>query len=800
MTPRPSLRPRRESYRRPRQESYRRPRQESYRRTGRAATGWFATGGLLALALVPYPAYAVLTPGPPTQPGPITTSSVSHNSVYLTWGPSHDTLGVEGYEITRQVAGAAGPAPVIATTDGGVTHYSAQTLYAGTDYTFGVFAIDTAGQVSTPQTIAVTTATFPAAAAPLPPADNSVAAHPFSDTRIDIAWAGSPSSDVSGYQVLRDGVPLPGGRVELPGGLRYSDNTVSPGVQHSYAIEAIDSGGQVSAPTTVKPPATATALAAGTGQIARGPYLSRVTGNSAVVSWWTNIATTGIVHYGIAAVTEHSLADSATTQHHAVTLTGLAPGTAYRYTVGDGTLSSTEATFKTAAPAGTPFSFAAIGDFGGASAGEAQNAANIATAGTSFIQTVGDNIYASAGNPEPDFSTVYSDYDARFFKQFGAALRSQSFFPANGNQEYYSNGKFWSTFPMPGSNHSWYSYDWGNAHFLVLDSELAFDPSTPQYAFAQADLAASQNATFRIVVVQRPPYSSATATSGSTFGRASLVPLFEKYHVALVLSGNSHNYERSFPLSGGVPAAGGVTYVVTGGGGNGHNAFTIAQPAWSAARDATHYEYTKVSVSPAALTISEINAATNSTLDSATINAPHPVAPRLAGPGVQAVPLLSVVPISGTAPPGSTVGIFFHRRGQVGYTQRRSLTVGADGRFSTSYVAIDAMRYYAAIGNAASVPVLTMIRPTVTGPAIRVVKRNSVYTVTGTSIPATTVTLHFHRPGGSASDYSILRRVAVAGNGSWAKPYIAAADIAFYVTSDVEPVTLTSGKYLILAR
>ena len=173
----------------------------------------------------------------------------------MTWGPSRDTIGVEGYEITRQVAGAAGPAPIIATTDGGVMHDTAQSLYAGTQYNFGIIAIDTAGQTSTPQTTTVTTSAFPGTPAPLPPADNSVAAHPFSATRIDIAWAGSPSSDVSGYQVIRDGVALPGGRVDLPGGLRYSDNTVTPGSQHGYAIEAIDSGGNVSVPTIVKPPA-----------------------------------------------------------------------------------------------------------------------------------------------------------------------------------------------------------------------------------------------------------------------------------------------------------------------------------------------------------------------------------------------------------------------------------------------------------------------------------------------------------------------------------------------------------------
>jgi hypothetical protein len=757
-------------------------------------------GATLAFVLIPYPTAAhALLPGPPTQPGAITTSNITYNSATLAWGASRDTLGVEGYQITRQVAGTAGPAPVIATTDGGITHYVAQNLYAGTDYVFGVIAIDTAGQTSTPQTTTVSTAAFTGTGTPQPPSDNSVAAHPFSSSRIDVAWGASPSPDISGYEVLRDGSPL--AQVNLPGGLRYSDNTVSAGTKYSYTIEAIDAGGNKSVPTTAKPPATATALATGTEQIARGPYLSKVTGSSAVVSWWTNIATTGIVHYGLASVAEHSQADATSTQHHAVTLTGLTPGAAYRYTVGDGTISSAEAVFRTAAPVGTAFAFAAIGDFGGASAGETQNAANIAADGTSFIQTVGDNIYASAGNPEPNFSTVYSDYDARFFKQFAAAVRGQSFFPANGNQEYYSNGKFWSTFPMPGSNNSWYSYNWGNAHFLVLDTELAFDPGTPQYDFAQSDLAANQGATFRIVVMQRPPYSSTSATSSSSFARAELVPLFEQYHVALVLSGNSHNYERSFPLKGGNPTAGGVTYVVTGGGGNGHNSYTIPQPAWSAHRDATNYEYTRVTVTPTALTVREIDAATNTALDSTVINAPVPVAPKLNGAAVQAVPLTTVVPITGTATPGATVGIFFHRRGQVGYTQRRTLTAGPDGKFSTSYVAVDAMRYYAAVGSATSAPILMLIRPVVNGPVNNPVKAGALYYITGSSIPATTITMHFHRPGGAANDYSVLRTVTVGSNGLWEKPIVpAAGDLAFYVTSDVEPVTLTSGVHVLQAR
>ena len=172
---------------------------------------------------------------------------------------------------------------------------------------------------------------------------------------------------------------------------------------------------------------------------------------------------------------------------------------------------------------------------------------------------------------------------------------------------------------MPGSNPSWYSYTWANAHILVLDTEQPFTAGSPQYAFAQTDLAAHQSDRWRIVVMQRPPYSSTSANSSSKPAQASLVPLFQAQHVNLVLSGNSHNYERTKPMTNGAAAAGGITYVVSGGGGNGFNAFTIAAPAYTAFREATFYEYLKVTVSATSLKVDAIRADTNTVFDTTTI-------------------------------------------------------------------------------------------------------------------------------------------------------------------------------------
>jgi hypothetical protein len=541
---------------------------------------------------------------------------VTATSATLEWGRSTDDVGVVGYRLFRGAAGAPATSLRLITSVDNARSYIATHLSSGTAYSFGIAAIDAAGNVSPMTTAEVTTSSSTDAVAPSPPSSGSVVVKPFSSTRLDVTWGAAPDDDIAAYQLLRDGTVIT--TVDLPSGLRYSDNGLAPLTPHTYAVRSIDATGNVSAAT---PGRSGTTPATGTVLITRGPYLSNVDGTSAIVSWWTNLPTAGVVSWGAAAPGEQRITDPAgTVQHHAVTITGLLPGTTYRYQVGDGAgVTSAPSSFPTMAPPGATFTFAAIGDFAGGSAIATQNAANIASSSTSFIQTLGDNIYPSAGLPDPDYSTTYSDFDARFFKPFAAAISRQAFFPANGNKEYYSDGAFWAAFPMPGTDHSWYSYDWGDAHILVLDSELPISAGTPQHDFAKADLIAHRADKWLIVAMQAPPYSSSSTSSSSELAQAQLVPLFEQQHVDLVLSGNSHNYERTHPLLGGAEAPGGVTYVVSGGGGAGFNSFTIPAPASTAFRSDTVGEYVRISVSPTTLVADAIRADTNTVLDTTTI-------------------------------------------------------------------------------------------------------------------------------------------------------------------------------------
>ena len=308
----------------------------------------------------------------PSEPGVIAVSGLSSSGATLKWGASTDNVGIEGYRVYR--GASASSLVLIATTDA-VTSYSAQNLRSGFSYTFGVTAIDAAGNESVRRTVVLKTAASTDVTAPAAPSTSGVSLKPFSSTRIDVVWAASSSPDVASYSVLRGGVLV--GTVEQPSSQRFSDNGLAASTSYSYTVQAVDSAGNRSALTTAK---TASTKALGAVAIARGPYLSNVTATSAVVSWWTNIATTGVL-----AVAGQSITDAAGgVQHHAVTVNGLSAGTAYPYTVTSGAASAT-GSLRTAALSGQSFSFAAIGDFGGGSPGETQNAANIAGAGTQFI-------------------------------------------------------------------------------------------------------------------------------------------------------------------------------------------------------------------------------------------------------------------------------------------------------------------------------------------------------------------------------------------------------------------------------
>jgi predicted phosphodiesterase len=82
-----------------------------------------------------------------------------------------------------------------------------------------------------------------------------------------------------------------------------------------------------------------------------------------------------------------------------------------------------------------------------------------------------------------------------------------------------------------------YSFDFGAAHFTVLDNSRADDLSAEEMAFLEADLDRHQAQTVKFIVSHRPSWLFNAATRNSQF---ALHQLARKYGVQYVIAGHVH--------------------------------------------------------------------------------------------------------------------------------------------------------------------------------------------------------------------------------------------------------------------
>lgn len=310
-------------------------------------------------------------------------------------------------------------------------------------------------------------------------------------------------------------------------------------------------------------------------QLVRGPYLQTGTSTSVVVRWRTNLPTDSRVRYGHAPdALGSSVGESTSVTEHAVELTGLSAGTRYCYSVG-----STNQTFSggdeahcftTAPETGSPQPIR-IWAFGDAGFGDANQAAvrdaYLAHAGgrrTDVWLMLGDNAY--------DFGTD-AEYQAKVFDMYPSLLKSTVLWSTFGNHEGSSSssasqsGPYYEsfTFPMageaggaPSGTEAYYSFDYGNVHFVSLNShDVPRSPTDPMLTWLRSDLAQNTRQ-WTIAFFHHPPYSKGSHDSDNPADsdgrmqdmRENAVPILEEFGVDLVLTGHSHSYERSFLLDG----------------------------------------------------------------------------------------------------------------------------------------------------------------------------------------------------------------------------------------------------------
>lgn len=94
-----------------------------------------------------------------------------------------------------------------------------------------------------------------------------------------------------------------------------------------------------------------------------------------------------------------------------------------------------------------------------------------------------------------------------------------------------------------------YSFNYGNAHWLMIDSNPYVDWTDKGLNdWITKDLDAAKDLTWRFVVFHHPGFTSSREHFEQQQMRL-LSPVFEKGKVDIVFSGHVHNYQRSFPMT-----------------------------------------------------------------------------------------------------------------------------------------------------------------------------------------------------------------------------------------------------------
>lgn len=228
----------------------------------------------------------------------------------------------------------------------------------------------------------------------------------------------------------------------------------------------------------------------------------------------------------------------------------------------------TAATGATESPAEPLFRFAAYGDTRDQPDVHRKIVAKVMAAHPALVLQTGDLVHN--GDNESQW---------KIFDEITGEMRKQiPYYPARGNHDVGRQGFFEQrvTQPVLSGNQHFYSFEKGNVHFIALDTQDDFAPAGAQRKWLEADLAkAKSEGRFIIPFFHKAIYSIGHhALDGDVVAlRSILHPLFRKYGVRLAFLGHDHQYYRT--------VRGGITYVVTGGGGaplydDNHRALKIA--------------------------------------------------------------------------------------------------------------------------------------------------------------------------------------------------------------------------------
>ncbi|MGO4882053.1 MAG: fibronectin type III domain-containing protein [Bryobacteraceae bacterium] len=257
---------------------------------------------------------------PPSSPGGLTATPASTTKVNLSWNPAvPGTLKVTSYYIYRGPSTSS--LTQLAVVKG--TSYIDQSASAGALLVYAVAAADSQGNLSS---LSYATVNMPEP----PSAPTGVAATVTSTTVAAISWTAASSGGlpVTHYQVFRGSSPATLVELATVALTSYTDRTLTAGTTYYYAVEAQDSGQDLSAMS-----ATAEVTTDGPPSAPTGLTVSAISVTKANLSW--NAAKSGglpvdwyIVYRGN---TASNLSQLTTVTKTSYTDTTLTAGATYYY-------------------------------------------------------------------------------------------------------------------------------------------------------------------------------------------------------------------------------------------------------------------------------------------------------------------------------------------------------------------------------------------------------------------------------------------------------------------------------------
>jgi hypothetical protein len=209
-------------------------------------------------------------------------------------------------------------------------------------------------------------------------------------------------------------------------------------------------------------------------KMSRLPYLQRTNTTSTRIMWAGDgmegskvvLTTPEGESYEEAAAEFEGRGDQEMTDRYIAELEELEPNTIYCYEIqnaaGDQLIGRVG--FKTAPEPGTGAAtrLLVFGDSGDATSDQKALADQMATVPFDIMLHVGDIAYPAGG---------FEELDAKFFDYYSHLLMHHPFFPVPGNHEYRTEDAipYRAVFDLP-NNERWYSFDWGDVHFVGLDT------------------------------------------------------------------------------------------------------------------------------------------------------------------------------------------------------------------------------------------------------------------------------------------------------------------------------------------